>query len=64
MPKKGAKKKSKVSEADSDVEVILDTRIEIMFEYSKAVRWISPEFKWGELYQMIQDQDIPNVGLE
>ena len=55
MPKKGARKKSKVSEADSDVEVILDTRIETMLEYTKAIRGISPEFKWRESYQMIRD---------
>ena len=64
ISKKGSKKKSKVSEEDSDVEVILDTRIETMFEDTKEVTRISPEFKSGELYQMIQDQDIPHVGLE
>ena len=52
-PKKGSKKKSKVGEADSDMEVILDTRIDTMFEDTKAVTGIAPEFKWGELYQMI-----------
>ena len=35
MPKKGDKKKSRVNETDSDVEVILDTRIETMFEDTK-----------------------------
>ena len=52
-PKKGAKKKSHVSEEDSDVEVILETMIETMIEDTKAVTGIAPEFKWGELYQMI-----------
>ena len=47
MPKKGARKKSKVSEADSNMEVILDTRIETMFEDTKEVTEVSPEFKWG-----------------
>ena len=53
MPKKGARKKSKVSEANSDVEVILDTRIETMFKDTKAIIGIAPELKWGELYPMI-----------
>ena len=35
MPKKGTRKKSKVSGADSDGEVISDTRIETMFEDTK-----------------------------
>ena len=46
------------------MEVILDTGIETMFEDTKSVTGIPPNFKWGEFYQMIRDQDIPNVGLE
>ena len=64
MPKKGTKKNSKVSRVDSDVEFILDTKKETMFGDAKAVRGISPEFKWWELYLMIQEQDIPNIGLK
>ena len=37
MPKKGSKKKSKISEEDSDVEIILGTWIKTMFEYTKAI---------------------------
>ena len=64
MPKKGANKNSKVSGADSDVENILGTKIETIFEDTKSITGISPKFKWGELYQMIRDHDIFDVGLE
>ena len=53
MPKKGSRKKSRVSDADLDMEVILDTRKETMFEVTKSVTGIAPEFKWVELYRII-----------
>ena len=64
MPKKCTKKNSKASKADSDVEIILGTKIETIFEDTKLIMGIALEFKWGELYQMIQDQDIPDASLE
>ena len=62
MPKKGRKKKAEASEVDSDVELI--SRTEIKFEDTKAITRVAPEFKWGELYQMIKDQNMPDVGLK
>ena len=64
MPKKTSKKKYKAREAYSDAEIILGSMIETMFEDTKEIKGISPEFKWGESYQMIWYQDIPDVGLE
>ena len=64
MTKKGAKNNSKESGADSDVEIILGTRTETIFEYTKAITGISLEFKWGELYQMMRDQEILDAGLK
>ena len=64
MTKKGTKKKSKAGGEDSDVEIILGTRTKTIFEDTKAITGIAPEFKKGELYQMIRDQDIPDAGLE
>ena len=55
MNKKGTKKKSKASREDLDVEIFLGTRTETIFEDTKAITRIYPEFKWGELYQMIRD---------
>ena len=64
MTKKGTKKNSKESGSYFDVEIILGTRTKTIFEDTKAITGIAPEFKWGELYQMIRDQDIPDEGFE
>ena len=62
IPKKSGKKKAKASEVDSDVEII--SRIEITFEDTKAITRVDQEFKWGKIYQMIRDQNIPDASLE
>ena len=49
MTKKG-KKKSKIVEYDSDTEmaeVAPMTRVEIIYEDTKAITIVEPEFKWG-----------------
>ena len=61
MPKKG-KKKAKVVEEESDLEIM--TRVEIIYEDTKSVIGAEPEVKWGKIYPMIQDQKVPDVGLE
>ena len=62
MPKKGGKKKDKVIEEDSDLEVF--PRKEIIYEGTKAVTGTEPEFKWGHMYHMIKDQKVSYAGLE
>ena len=62
MPKKGGKKKEKARKPNLDVEII--SRMEIKFEDTKSITRVSPEFKWGEIYQMIRDQNVPDVGFE
>ena len=44
MPRKG-KKKVQAMEDDPEVEVI--TRVEIIYEYTKASTSIEPEYIWG-----------------
>ena len=61
MPKKG-KKKSKVVEENSDLEIA--PRVEIVYEDTRYVTGTEPEFKWGKIYHMLQDQKIPDIGLE
>ena len=53
MPKKG-KKKSKVSEEYSDLEIM--PQVEIIYEETKSITRAKPEFKWGKIYHMLQDQ--------
>ena len=62
MPKKSSKRKAKASKPKLDVEVI--SRTETKYEDTKDITGVSPKFKWGELYQMIRDRYIPDVGLE
>ena len=40
------------------------SKTEIKFEDIKAITGVALEFKWGDLYQMIRDQNVPYVGLE
>ena len=61
MPKKG-KKKAKVVEEESDLEVM--PRVEIIYEDTKSVIGAKPEFKWGWIYHMLQDHKVPDAGLE
>ena len=61
MSKKSGNKKAKVTEGDSDVEII--SRIDIIYQATKVVTRVEQEFKWGQIYHMIKDQDVPDVGL-
>ena len=61
MPKKG-KKKAKVVEEESDLEIM--PRTEIIYEDTKSVIGAKPKFKWGKIYHMLKDQMVPDVGLE
>ena len=61
MPKKG-KKKAKVVEEESDLEIM--PRVEIIYEDTKSVSRAETEFKWVKIYPMLQDKNIPYAGLE
>ena len=61
MPKKG-KKKDKVTEEDSDMEIL--PRMETIYEDTKVITGAEPEFKWGKIYHMIKDQSILDAFLE
>ena len=40
------------------------SRTEIIYEYTKAITVANQEFKWGKIYQINRDQNVPDVGLE
>ena len=56
------KKKVQAIEDDPEVEVI--TRVEVIYEDIKVVSGSEPEYRWGQIYQMIKDRSIANTGLE
>ena len=62
MPKSRGKKNPKAIEGDSDMEII--SKVEIIYEDMKAIKGADQEFKWGKIYQMIRDQNVPDAGLE
>ena len=59
---KRQKKKAHVAEGEPDVEII--TKVEYIYEYTRATTGVEPDYKWGEIYRMISNQDVPNAGFE
>ena len=56
---KRQKKKAHVAEGEPDVEVI--TKVEYIYEDTKATTGIEPDYKWGEIYWMISNEDVPDA---
>ena len=50
MPKR-QKKKAQVAEEELEVEVI--TKVEFIYEDTKATTGVEPEYKWGYIFRMI-----------
>ena len=63
MTKKG-KKKAKIVDYDSYVEISPIRRVEIIYEDTKSVTGAEPEFKWGQIYHMLVKKKVPEAGLE
>ena len=61
MPKKG---KKKVQTMGDDLEVEIITKMEIIYEDTKAFIGVEPVFRWGHIYLMIKDQANQDTGLE
>ena len=61
MPQK-QKKKTQVAEEEPEVEII--TRVEVIYEDTKAITGIDPEYKWGDIYRMISNQSVPKAGFK
>ena len=59
---KTQKKKAPVSEGEPDVEII--TKVEYIYEDTRATTRVEPNYKWGEIYRMISNQEVPDAGFE
>ena len=44
------------------MEVI--TKVEVIYEDTKNITGVEPEYKWGEVYRMISSQSVPDAGFE
>ena len=40
------------------------TQVDLIYEDTKPVTGSGLEYRWGKIYQMINDQSIPDAGLE
>ena len=58
---KRQKKKAPVVEGEPEVEII--TKVEYSYEDTKASTVVEPNYKWGEIYRMIANQNVPNVSF-
>ena len=63
MTTKG-KKKAKIVEYDSDTEGSHTQRVELIYEDTKSVTGAELEFKWGQIYHMLVEKRVPEVGLK
>ena len=51
-----------MAEEEPEVEAI--TRLEIIYEYTKATTRVELEYKWGDIFRMISSQNVLNAGFE
>ena len=49
-------------EGEPEVEII--TKVEYIHEDTKASTGVELGYKWGEIYRMIANQNVPDVGFE
>ena len=40
------------------------TKVEYIYEDTRATIGVEPDYKWGEIYQMIANQNVPDAGFE
>ena len=59
---KRQKKKAPIVEGEPEVEII--TRVEYIYEDTKATTGVEPDYKWGEIYRMIANQNVLDAGYE
>ena len=51
-----------MAEEEPEVEAI--TRLEIIYEYTKATTRVELEYKWGDIFRMMSSQNVLNAGFE
>ena len=49
-------------EEEPKVEVI--TKTEYIYEDTKCISGVEPEYQWGEIYRLITCREVPDMGLE
>ena len=59
---KRQKKKAPVAEGESEAEII--TKVEYVYEDTRATTRVEPDYKWGKIYRLISNQEVPDIGFE
>ena len=59
---KRQKKKAPVVEGEPEVEII--TKVEYIYEDTRATVGAEPDYKWGDIYRLISNQEVPDTGFE
>ena len=49
-------------EGEPEVEII--TKVEFIYEDTKASTRVEPDYKWGETYKMIFNQNVPDASFQ
>ena len=49
-------------EREPEVEII--TKVEYIYEDTKSTTGVEPDYKWEEIYMMIANQNVHDVGFE
>ena len=50
--------------AEGELEVEIITKVEFIYEDTKATTGGELDYKWGEIYRMISNQNVPDAGFE
>ena len=40
------------------------TKVEYIYEDTRATTGVEPDYKWGEIFWMISNQNVPDAGFE
>ena len=59
---KRQKKKAPIAEGDPEVEII--TKVEYIYVDTRATTKVEPDYKWGKIYRLISNQELPDTGFE
>ena len=59
---KRQKKKAQMAEGEPKVEII--TKVYFIYEDTKTTTRVEPDYKWGEIFRMISNQNVPDAGFE
>ena len=59
---KRQKKKAPIADGEPDVEIIIN--VEYIYEHTRATNGVDPDYKWGETYRMIANQNVLDARYE